>query len=55
MSAVRVGEEGYPPEIIGYAQPWIVAPGDSVAIKVSTLALSILGRSYADSCIDILY
>lgn len=21
-------------EIIGYAEPWIVAPGDSVAIKV---------------------
>jgi hypothetical protein len=28
--------EGYPSEIIGYAEPWIVAPGESVAIKVST-------------------
>ncbi|KAI1771449.1 hypothetical protein F4818DRAFT_204416 [Hypoxylon cercidicola] len=26
---------GSAPEIIGYAEPWIVAPGDSVAIKIS--------------------
>ncbi|TID25381.1 hypothetical protein E2P81_ATG04481 [Venturia nashicola] len=31
----ELGKHGYPPEIIGYAEPWIVAPGDSVAIKVS--------------------
>ncbi|XXH02478.1 hypothetical protein Hte_008854 [Hypoxylon texense] len=28
-------ESGYSPEIIGYAEPWIVAPGDEVAIKIS--------------------
>ncbi|KAL1852540.1 hypothetical protein Daus18300_012138 [Diaporthe australafricana] len=32
-SDVEKGE--YPPEIIGYAEPWIAAPGDTVAIKVS--------------------
>ncbi len=26
--------EGYPAEIIGYADPWIVSPGDEVEIKV---------------------
>ena len=34
MAAVDITEDGNPPEIIGYAEPWIVAPGDSVAIKV---------------------
>jgi hypothetical protein len=24
----------YPPEITGYAEPWIVSPGSTVAIKV---------------------
>ena len=38
MSFTELGKEGYPPEIIGYAEPWIVSPGDSVAIKVSTIA-----------------
>lgn len=32
--AADMGKIGYPPEIIGYAEPWIVAPGDLVAIKV---------------------
>jgi len=27
--------EGYPAEIIGYAEPWIVSPGDQVHIKVN--------------------
>ncbi|CAO2655159.1 Nn.00g102230.m01.CDS01 [Neocucurbitaria sp. VM-36] len=35
MSANNIEEGGQPPEIIGYAEPWIVAPGDSVAIKIS--------------------
>jgi len=26
-------------EIIGYAEPWIVSPGDNVAIKVQFLLL----------------
>ena len=26
--------EGYPSEIVGYAQPWIVNPGDEVDIMV---------------------
>jgi hypothetical protein len=34
MAATSVEKIGYPAEIIGYAEPWIVAPGDSVAIKV---------------------
>ncbi len=38
MTLTELGKEGYPPEIIGYAEPWIVSPGDSVAIKVSTIA-----------------
>ncbi|CAK7236155.1 hypothetical protein SBRCBS47491_009540 [Sporothrix bragantina] len=28
-------DKNYPVEIIGYAEPWIVAPGDTVNIKVS--------------------
>lgn len=40
MKAPVVGQEGYPPEVIGYAEPWIVAPGDTVAIKVSSIARS---------------
>ncbi|OAL39952.1 hypothetical protein AYO20_00865 [Fonsecaea nubica] len=35
MPVPAVGKEGYPPEVIGYAEPWIVSPGESVAIKVS--------------------
>lgn len=30
-------DKDYPAEIIGYAEPWIVAPGDTVAIKVRCL------------------
>ncbi|TPX12998.1 uncharacterized protein E0L32_006643 [Thyridium curvatum] len=30
--------EGYPAEIIGYADPWIASPGDMVEIKVSSTA-----------------
>lgn len=37
MAATDIENAGHPPEIIGYAEPWIVAPGDSVAIKVMTL------------------
>jgi hypothetical protein len=35
MAAADNGKESYPPEVIGYAEPWVVAPGESVAIKVS--------------------
>ncbi|KAH8803361.1 hypothetical protein F5884DRAFT_739703 [Xylogone sp. PMI_703] len=35
MASSVVDKSPYPPEIIGYAEPWIVAPGDSVAIKIS--------------------
>lgn len=38
MAHSKVETEDYTAEIIGYAEPWIVAPGDSVAIKVSTKA-----------------
>jgi hypothetical protein len=34
-STVCAVPEGYPAEIIGYADPWIVSPGDSVDIKVN--------------------
>lgn len=33
-STVCAVPDGYPSEIIGYAEPWIVGPGDEVAIKV---------------------
>lgn len=39
MAANDVQKDGYPPEIIGYAEPWIVAPGDLVAIKVRIFSL----------------
>ncbi|KAI1614982.1 hypothetical protein EDD37DRAFT_591039 [Exophiala viscosa] len=35
MAVSDVGKESYPPEIIGYAEPWIVAPGEPIAIKIS--------------------
>lgn len=42
--AADLRKDGYPPEIIGYAEPWIVAPGDSVAIKVRYLLCSTWSR-----------
>jgi len=46
LTTADIGKDGYPPEIIGYAEPWIVAPGDEVAIKVSiSLFDYILARS----------
>ncbi|KAK2596510.1 hypothetical protein N8I77_013397 [Diaporthe amygdali] len=35
MSVLHHQNYGNPPEIIGYAKPWIVAPGDNVAVKIS--------------------
>ncbi|CAH0024431.1 unnamed protein product [Clonostachys rhizophaga] len=35
MAAIDANSGSYAPEIIGYAEPWIAAPGDSVAIKIS--------------------
>ena len=35
MSTVVPVPKDYPKEIIGYAEPWIVSPGDNVDIKVS--------------------
>ena len=35
MSTIGTPPDGYPPEILGYAEPWIATPGDDVAIKVS--------------------
>lgn len=31
---LRAVPDDYPPEIIGYAEPWIVNPGDEVDVKV---------------------
>ncbi len=38
MSTLDTPPAGYPAEITGYAEPWIVSPGDTVAIKVSDAA-----------------
>lgn len=35
MSTIHPVPPNYPPEITGYAEPWIVNPGDQVAIKIS--------------------
>ncbi|OAA53120.1 hypothetical protein SPI_09482 [Niveomyces insectorum RCEF 264] len=35
MEATKANSGKNPPEILGYAEPWIVAPGDTVAIKIS--------------------
>lgn len=35
MSTIDTPPQDYPPEITGYAEPWIVTPGEDVAIKVS--------------------
>lgn len=36
VSTIRPVPDDYPPEIIGYADPWIVSPGDDVEVKVRT-------------------
>jgi hypothetical protein len=37
MSNRSTEKGGYPAEIVGYAEPWIVTPGDTVAIKVRSM------------------
>ncbi|KAF7562665.1 hypothetical protein G7046_g1496 [Stylonectria norvegica] len=37
-STICAVPDGYPAEIIGYADPWIASPGDQVSIKVSSTA-----------------
>lgn len=39
MATVATPRSNYPAEIIGYAQPWIVSPGDTVDIKVCSLLI----------------
>lgn len=34
MTTIDVPPSDYPPEITGYAEPWIASPGDTVEIKV---------------------
>ncbi|KAJ2971444.1 hypothetical protein NQ176_g7681 [Zarea fungicola] len=46
MSTVYPVPENYPSEIIGYAQPWIVDPGDSIDIKVSSTEPEIKHRTF---------
>jgi hypothetical protein len=36
MATIDTPPADYPPEITGYAEPWIASPGDKVAIKVSS-------------------
>lgn len=36
MATIATPPPDYPPEIIGYADPWILSPGDTVAIKISS-------------------
>lgn len=40
----------YPPEIIGYAEPWIVSPGETVAIKVGHTAYARKAAVLCPSC-----
>ncbi|ETI28136.1 hypothetical protein G647_00585 [Cladophialophora carrionii CBS 160.54] len=35
IDTIDIPPQGYPPEITGYADPWIANPGEEVAIKVS--------------------
>ncbi|KAK5263775.1 hypothetical protein LTR99_010880 [Exophiala xenobiotica] len=35
MATIDTPPPDYPPEITGYAEPWIASPGETVAIKVS--------------------
>ena len=37
MTTIDVPASNYPAEITGYAEPWIVSPGDTVEIKVGNL------------------
>ena len=34
MVAAHGTPQGYPPEIIGYTEPWIADPGESIDVKV---------------------
>jgi len=36
MATIDTPPADYPPEIIGYVEPWIVSPGETVAVKVQT-------------------
>lgn len=36
MATIDTPPKDYPPEIIGYIEPWIANPGDTVAVKVSS-------------------
>ncbi|KAH8805087.1 hypothetical protein F5884DRAFT_708286 [Xylogone sp. PMI_703] len=36
MSTSDMPPEGYPAEIIGYVEPWIASPGDTIDVKVSS-------------------
>lgn len=35
MATIYPVPDDYPPEIIGYTEPWIASPGDEVAVKIS--------------------
>ncbi|RDW58195.1 hypothetical protein BP6252_13606 [Coleophoma cylindrospora] len=46
MSTIVPVPKDYPPEIIGYAQPWIVSPGQEVEIKISSTEPEYKYRTY---------
>ncbi len=41
MATVDTPPPDYPPEITGYAEPWIASPGETVAIKVSDISMAL--------------
>lgn len=48
-TTVRPVPPGYPAEIVGYAEPWIASPGDTISAKVSQQNLKSVS-SYRSCC-----
>jgi hypothetical protein len=49
MSTVETPPTDYPSEILGYAEPWIASPGDSVAFKVRQKSRPCYHRGLVDA------
>jgi hypothetical protein len=41
MATIDTPPPDYPPEITGYAEPWIASPSETVAIKVSDIRVAL--------------
>jgi hypothetical protein len=40
MGSSEIADQNYPAEIIGYVEPWICSPGETVDVKVRLLMIT---------------